>query len=153
VDTRGDDDAGATGSEPWHVPDVPEDALERELPPSVAAAAKHAFAARRDGVRIAELLKMSGDGRRGHATFEFEDAELPVHLSVTASPDGSRVEIDCGSGRGATVEILNAGATKTARLDESGNTAVVVPPGLLSLLVTPLGESRPTLQTTWIRIS
>lgn len=164
----------ATEPAPWQVPNLPEDATAAELPEAVAAAARRALGARRPGVVVADLL--SSETEPGRLCFTFAAGDVPIELIVAldtagalgggASTSGSRVDDSISDGLGpadrklriscpprphASVEVMHRDGTLKLTLDSTGSAAVLIAPGLLSVLVERTTADERPLQTSWVR--
>ena len=150
-------EAGSTGGEeravvqPWHVPQLTDDALAEDLPPAVADAARRALAARRPGVAIAELR----DERlgNGHLFLSFVARGVSVDLQVTRAGERRSVRIHCPERPRGLVEVMHGDATQHLVLDEACTATVESPVGLFSVQVKPAAGPEPAVQTAWIRLA
>lgn len=137
--------------EPWHVPDVLEDALADDLPPVVADAARRALQARRPGVAVARLSHPESVGTPHAATYHFSEGRTEVILALEARDGAVRLSVTCRRRPGAGLEVMHGGDTIRTVLDDTGHVEVPAVSGLVSVVIAAQRDNETSLQTTWIR--
>lgn len=139
-------------TQPWHVPKLPEDALDGDVPSAVVEAARHALVARRAEAAILDLMEERLDPRSGAWYYRFSNGSLVVELQVVRTNDGCTLTVECPRCPSAAVEVMHGGETRRVVLDESGGAKQLPVEGpLLGVFVRP-ASGEPPAQTSWVRI-
>jgi hypothetical protein len=150
--SRKDDFDDGILPQPWHVPQVPEDALDRELPGELAEAARRALEARRPGVRVADLVQHGSRSEDGSGEYVFSDGNVSIALRIFRVDAGVRLHIACLALPHARVEVMHGADTVLLELDEAGAAEVPVAAGLISVLINGRSGPPSPVQTSWLPV-
>jgi hypothetical protein len=139
---------------PW---DVPAAGNGDALPDAVRDAARRAFGAGPAATDVADLVFDSvldgGDPEPRTLRFAAPDSGRGVELTVTESGGSVTVTLAVSPPVPASVEVRSKGPTFTVPTGDNGVIRFDVPPGLVSVVITPVRSLWPRpLQTAWVRL-
>jgi hypothetical protein len=141
---------------PWDVPSAEENSVGSELPDAVRDAARRAFGAGPAATDVADLAYDSVlDGGPDERTRTLRFGGDQRGAVMTASDAGVSVEItlELRPRAAASVEVRSKGPTFTVSTGDNGVIRFDVPPGLVSVVITPVHSLWPRpLQTAWVRL-